>query len=67
MASPLDPQVLVTLEELIIDNNPNEVRGKYFRIVGRLMADGVDISELLIQKSLAVLYDGGTKRKDWCE
>jgi len=35
--------------------------------VGRLIADGVDISELLIQKSLAVHYDGGTKVKDWCE
>ncbi len=50
-----------------IGDNPKEVRGKYFRIVGRLMADGVDISEVLIQKNLAVLYDGGTKVKDWCE
>jgi len=66
MASPLDPNDLVTLEELKIDDNPKEVRGKYFRIVGRLIADGVDISELLIQKNLAVLYDGGTKGKDWC-
>jgi len=67
MASPLDPNALVTLEELSIDDNPKEVRGKYFRIVGRLIADDVDISELLIQKNLAVLYDGGTKVKDWCE
>ena len=52
---------------LIIDDDPKEVRGKYFRIVGRLIADGVDISELLIQKNLAVLYDGGTKGEDWCE
>ncbi len=52
---------------LTIDDNSKEVRGKYFRIVGRLIADGVDISELLIQKNLAVLYDGGTKVKDWCE
>jgi len=51
---------------LTIDDNPKEVRGKYFRIVGRLMADGVDISELLIERQLAVLYDGGTKTKDWC-
>jgi len=50
-----------------IGDNPKEVRGKYFRIVGRLIADGVDISDLLIQKNLAVLYDGGTKVKDWCE
>ena len=52
---------------LSIDDDPKEVRGKYFRIVGRLIADDVDISDLLIQKNLAVLYDGGTKTKDWCE
>ena len=67
MASPLDSKKLVTLEELIIEDDPKEVRGKYFRIVGRLMADGVDISDLLIERQLAVLYDGGTKTKDWCE
>jgi len=52
---------------LTIDDNPKEVRGKYFRIVGRLIADGVDISDLLIKRQLAVLYDGGTKTKEWCE
>jgi len=52
---------------LSIDDNPKEVRGKYFRVVGRLIADGVDISDLLIERLLAVLYDGGTKVKDWCE
>jgi len=40
---------------------------KYFRIVTRIEADGVDISDLLIQKNLGILYDGGTKVKDWCE
>ncbi len=52
---------------LTIDDNPKEVRGKYFRIVGRLSVDGVDISDLLIERQLAVPYDGGTKVKDWCE
>ena len=52
---------------LIIDDNPKEVRGKYFRIVGRLIADGQDISDLLIERQLAVPYNGGTKVKDWCE
>jgi endonuclease YncB( thermonuclease family) len=52
---------------LTIDDNPKEVRGKYFRIVGRLIADGVDISDLLIERHMAVLYDGGMKAKDWCE
>jgi len=27
----------------------------------------VDISELLIERHLAFLYDGGMKAKDWCE
>ena len=42
-------------------------RGKYFRIVARVIADGEDISDLLFQEGLAVAYDGGTKTKDWCE
>ncbi len=66
MASPLNPKDFGTLEELTIDDDPKEVRGKYFRIVGRLVADGVDISDLLIQRQVAVPYDGGTKVKDWC-
>jgi len=66
MAQPLDPNDLATLEEPTIDDNPKEVRGKYFRIVGRLIADGVDISDLLIERQYAVAYDGGTKGKDWC-
>ncbi len=67
MAFPLDPKALVTLEELTIDDNPKEVSGKYFRIVGRPIADDMDISDLLIERQLAVLYDGGTKTKDWCD
>jgi len=42
-------------------------RGKYFRLVAKLEADGVDVSALLIEKGLAVPYDGGTKVKNWCE
>ncbi len=60
----LDNAQTITLS---IDDNPKEVRGKYFRIVGRLIADDVDISDLVIQRHLAVLHDGGTKMKDWCE
>ncbi len=67
MTAPLDPNDLVTLEERTIDDDPKEVRGKYFRIVGRLIADGQDISDLLIQRHLAVFYDGGAKVKNWCE
>ena len=41
-------------------------RGKYFRLVASVEADGQDVSDLLIQEGLAVPYDGGTKTKDWC-
>jgi hypothetical protein len=30
-------------------------------------ANDVDISDLLIERQLAVFYDGGTKTKDWCD
>ena len=42
-------------------------RGKYFRIVAKVEADGVDLAAYLIVKDLAVPYDGGTKVKDWCD
>ncbi len=44
----------------------NVQRGKYFRIVAEVWADGVNVSEVLIQEGLAVVYDGETKVKDWC-
>lgn len=36
-------------------------RGKYFRIVARVIIDGKDLSEELIKAGLAHPYDGGTK------
>ncbi len=45
----------------------NASRGKYFRIVAKVEADGVDLSAYLVVKDLAVPYDGGTKVKDWCD
>ena len=41
-------------------------RDKYFRIDARVVADGQDLSEILIGHGLAVRYDGGTKTKNWC-
>ncbi|MBI2603180.1 MAG: thermonuclease family protein [Deltaproteobacteria bacterium] len=42
-------------------------RDKYFRIVAKVVADGADLSDLLLAKGYAVPYDGGTKKKvDWC-
>ncbi|WP_345985741.1 thermonuclease family protein [Sulfurimonas sp. HSL-1656] len=45
----------------------NMKRGKYFRIVADVYADGVSVGQSLINNSLAVQYDGGTKTKDWCK
>ena len=45
----------------------NLQRGKYFRIVADVYADGVNVGEELVKESLAVVYDGGRKTKDWCE
>ncbi|MCS6302322.1 MAG: thermonuclease family protein [Nitrospira sp.] len=37
-------------------------RDKYFRLNGRLLADGQDLSQALIAAQLARHYDGGTKQ-----
>ena len=45
----------------------NISRGKYFRIVGDLIADRINIKDILLKKKLAVPYDGGTKQQvNWC-
>ncbi len=41
-------------------------RGKSFRIVARVIADGKDIGQTLIDRGMAVEYDGGKKSKNWC-
>ena len=41
-------------------------RDKYFRIVARVVADGVDVGDMLLKEGLAVPYDGGRKDKAWC-
>ena len=41
-------------------------RGKYFRIVARVLADGKDIGQTLIDRGMAVEYDGEKKTKEWC-
>jgi micrococcal nuclease len=39
---------------------------KYFRILGRLVADGQDVSQALLDAHLALAYNGGTKTAQWC-
>lgn len=41
-------------------------RGKYFRLVADIVADGKSLAEVLILNDLAVRYEGGAKIKDWC-
>ncbi len=41
-------------------------RSKYFRIVAKVLADGKDIGQTLIDRGMAVAYDGETKIKEWC-
>jgi len=46
----------------------NVKRGKYFRVVAEVVADGQNLKDLLIKNQLARLYDGGTKSKaSWCD
>jgi len=45
----------------------NIKRGKYFRIIADVYADGKSVGNALLKRGLAVSYDGGTKTKDWCK
>ena len=42
-------------------------RGKYFRIVADVYADGESLAEALVDSGMAVKYDGGKKNARWCE
>jgi micrococcal nuclease len=44
----------------------NMKRGKYFRIVADVYADGINIGDGLVKDGLAVVYNGGKKSKHWC-
>ena len=45
----------------------NVKRGKYFRIVANVFADGNSLTEQLINSGLGVSYSGGKKIKNWCK
>lgn len=42
-------------------------RGKYFRIVAVIVADGINIGKTLTKEKLAVSYFGGKKTAKWCD
>ena len=45
----------------------NMERGKYFRIVADVYADGENLAEALIDSGMTVKYDGGKKNSRWCK
>jgi endonuclease YncB( thermonuclease family) len=51
---------LTRADEIVLKNIK---RGKYFRVVADVYADGNDVTELLFAEGLAKRYDGGTKDK----
>lgn len=44
----------------------NIQRGKYFRLVADVYADGKSLADKLMNRNLAIPYGGGTKRS-WCD
>lgn len=53
--------VLQVFELAAVIKLRNMSRGKYFRIIADVSADGVDLKMLLLQAELAKPYDGKTK------
>ncbi len=41
-------------------------RGKYFRFIADVKYDSKDLGSVLLKNNLAVPYNGGKKKKDWC-
>ena len=41
-------------------------RGKYFRLAAEVVADGENMSDLLLAMGLAWPYDGGTRERRFC-
>ena len=41
-------------------------RGKYFRLVAEILADGENMSDVLLKRGLAHCYDGGKRERTFC-
>ena len=41
-------------------------RGKYFRLVAEVIADGENMSDWMLESGLALPYDGGTRERRFC-
>lgn len=42
------------------------LRDKYFRVLATVMADSVNVNQLMIDRKYAVLYLGSGPKNDWC-
>ena len=58
---------LVLGKKVTVLTNPKKERGKFGRILGRIVTEGVDINSTLIDEGYAVKYDGGKRINHWCE
>ena len=57
---------LVLGREVLVLTKEKRERGKFGRILGRLVVDGVDANLALINEGHAVSYDGGRRVNHWC-
>ena len=57
--------VIRVLENATVVDLMDVKRGKYFRVLADVLADGILLSTLLINEGLAVVYNGG-KKHSWC-
>ena len=57
---------LVLGKEVSVLTKDKKERGKFGRILGRLVVDGVDVNATLIKEGYAVSYDGGRRVNHWC-
>ena len=57
------------MEKIVYSGYPLKLkevgRDKYFRLLGRLYVNNVDVADLMISSRLAYTYNGGTKQS-WC-
>mgnify|MGYP003951774205 CR=1 FL=1 len=57
---------LVLGREVVVLTKDKKERGKFGRILGRLVVDGIDVNLALINEGHAVSYDGGRRVNHWC-
>jgi len=55
------------LNEAKIIELKNMERGKFFRVVADVYADGANVGDLLMIKGLAMPYDGKGDKPNWCK